>query len=856
MSNDTHPIFGCFFDRETDTRVRDGKRFDIEGNEGEWSELCDVLSKHEVRSNKFGGKDKTGLAEDIMAPMFNLARYRDRDGKPACRQNWHVVALSGIVFDLDENVDIDRIQQELREIEFCAYTTHSHDPIAGLHKWRIVFPLTRAVTAAAYKSARAWIVTSHPKAGLLVDAKAAALSTAYFLPSCPEETQHAARAFRNEGMLLELPAMHELTKAASFPAPRQFTKTVDQTWLRAKLLSYKDEHLRVAFKSVLKGQAFGSAPTATTPGNRNDTLSRMAGVLAGWYPYANADELAAIFFESLKVMTAQEPNDPPPDVDWVADNIERAQSKILSRAADEQVTFDFAAGIAPEKKDLAERQKEREAANAELAEVTPTQREELDLVAQDLGLVDAGTFHKSLILSFHKNFWCWAPEQHTWNGPWQDSEIFRIMHQQLNGIPGVMLYKLTEHGLSKKQATDLLIEYGRVIENISYDLRVDRTTYEPADSRLRINIPRRPLVAERAPPAVEDWLNEFGGDYASKLTDWLSTMLRFDLPQSGLFILGAKNTGKSLFCRAISQIWKVESPTRPQHALSTFNGEIVKCPIVWIDEGRWDNSRDPTLMLRQIITENDRKINDKHASLVMHEGYLRIVASVNNFKMFTQQESLTPEDRDAIASRFLHITPRPKAAEILRKMGTFDARNAIVKKSILAKHILWLQQTHAPSVEIGDRFAVEGQVEGSFAERLITDDEGWGSRVTAWLVGWLTDPMRVERENMQKVFRKLGMCIINPALVIAQWGTFIKSGFPEHQQIINALRALSHEGHPVEFPEPNPHGMCGYRIKTDLIVDWAQRSAYPVAPILRSVSGATLHAVTPSNESPSQSVLS
>ena len=90
-------MFGCFFDRETDVEVRPERQF----SDGPWGELCEVLSRRDVRENKFGGREKNGGVE-LLAPMYNLAKFEGREGKEPRRSDGFVDRVIPVVFDLDE----------------------------------------------------------------------------------------------------------------------------------------------------------------------------------------------------------------------------------------------------------------------------------------------------------------------------------------------------------------------------------------------------------------------------------------------------------------------------------------------------------------------------------------------------------------------------------------------------------------------------------------------------------------------------------------------------------------------------------------------------------------------------------
>lgn len=293
-------------------------------------------------------KAKFKTREDKFAPGscgFNLATFGERDGKnpkgeplppgqKTNRDNNHVETLSGVVLDFDKNYDLGRVFDGLKGIAHLAYTTfqHTHDA----PRWRVVVPTSRALTPKEFSAVRAQLVimlTGEPpntKRG--ADEQAKAVSNFFFAPGCPAVMiEHAEwRVSDDDAIVWTPPTVTTPSVRTAQPKPAvMLGSKIEWEWLEAKMAAYpKDPDVRRAFRAVLKGESFAAH------GTRDTLLTRMCGVLAGWAPNAEPAALAVKFAPSLAVMTAENPADPPPDLDQTADKIARAQAKLGAQAVE------------------------------------------------------------------------------------------------------------------------------------------------------------------------------------------------------------------------------------------------------------------------------------------------------------------------------------------------------------------------------------------------------------------------------------------------------------------------------------------------------------------------------------------
>jgi hypothetical protein len=229
----------------------------------------------------------------------------------------------------------------------------------------------------------------------------------------------------------------------------------------------------------------------------------------------------------------------------------------------------------------------------------------------------------------------------------------------------------------------------------------------------------------------------------------------------------------------------------------------------------WVNA---TQGLRKLVTQPSRTINRKYHDPIELIGYVRVLVTVNNFDLFANdRKGLTPEDRDAIAARFLEVTPTAEAGRLLASVPR-EERDSIASADRLGRHALWLAETRDVASE--GRFFVEGEAGGGFATRIVTEDGRFGSWVIEWLARYLSNPAAVEREAGALVWRGSGRAIVSPEAVVNSFTTLLKNKQnPQANDISNALRALSRGGQLVPFPGSPER--AGFDILVEEVARWA-----------------------------------
>lgn len=172
----------------------------------DWSDIAELLMEHTVLNKKEDGR-LFNLAEfkSLNNPTVELGRIykyidgvRDPEGTfdvipgtvRRCKEN--VVALWGIVLDVDENKTIEQTIDWLGDIEYVLYTTFRHTP--EKHKFRVVIPFSEPLLAEDINGYKDSIMNKFPG----VDAASFTVSQGFFFHSGNNDPI----AYHNQGMII------------------------------------------------------------------------------------------------------------------------------------------------------------------------------------------------------------------------------------------------------------------------------------------------------------------------------------------------------------------------------------------------------------------------------------------------------------------------------------------------------------------------------------------------------------------------------------------------------------------------------------------------------------------------------
>lgn len=807
MQGDELSIFGAWIDHIRHTK--DPRAFQMS-----WPEFVNHLaSQLYVRSEKD--------ALDGTAPLFSLSRFIEKEGK-TLRQKAYVDLISAIVLDYDKGFDQGELFSALEAtgLTWFAYTTFTHTPDDP--RWRVIVPTSTPIPAGKYKALRAWFLSSllHRGSGVRIenDDSDKAISRPFYLPGCPPGNEDFAEFKYNDGPVLDLPPMTEI-EAQKTPTPRIIGSKLDVSWLHARMHAYpKDKEIRRAFKKVIAGKPYADF------GGRDTMLQRMLGVVVGWAPQAEPEDIVnTVFAASIQATIDRdaETGDPAPDLDNAIDKAARIQAALAEQVQEDSEFIVDDAQVVDMPEEVAD-------------------ENQVAAMAEGVSLTEA-EFMQRLILRRGDDdaLWIWSTDNNDWRGPMRFMSAALIAKQELSKIPGVEMWTRNRDnkGVRFKTVQELEFEHGEVLRQVVIDLRADRGSYDPKEKRLvRVGAPRRELQPERD-ETVAQWLGLLGGQQHDKLLDWIAALTWLDKANSVLFINGKPGVGKGLLCRGLARVWMADNPIKLKRiAKGDFNDDLMKCPLVVIDEGKWFQNVDVTTILRELTTEPSRMMNPKHHAATELLGFCRFVVTANNMNIFANdQYALTPDDRDAIAKRFLEVTPTEAAAMRFLTAMTPDEQDSLAADDRIARHALWLAENRA--IKPGQRLVVEGEANVRFATRIITQDKSWGSWVATWLVRYLTNPILVERTQGGLVLRDGGRVFVAADAVINTFDQLVKNKKPPQDlEIVNALKSLSTDGKPQRIADMRA---TAFEILLDEILHFAEESSLGNVETMRENANAT-----------------
>jgi predicted P-loop ATPase len=254
-----------------------------------WDQLVSLLTRHRetacapCRSTDNRCPEKFGPAWSPVQIAPCPPRCRKAGGKSDCgggrphRDNDNVVAVTSLVLDFD-GITAEQgaqVAAALRPFSYVAHTSHSHSAYyfpRGLHGFRAVVQLSRAVSAAEWRTFRAAAV------GMLqvpTDPTCKDLSRLYFLPSTPAGGTHWATVGR--GVPMDVDAVLRIgvppvvqTPARVAVAMQAPPEGVDLDVIRRRLR--QSDHPLAPL--LLRGEPLAAS------GGRDDALNAAAGLLA------------------------------------------------------------------------------------------------------------------------------------------------------------------------------------------------------------------------------------------------------------------------------------------------------------------------------------------------------------------------------------------------------------------------------------------------------------------------------------------------------------------------------------------------------------------------------------------------
>lgn len=665
-----------------------------------WSEFVATLKEPEYRAEKLRG------------PLFSPTEF------VGGKKQEHAKLVHFGVLDVDD-ASPDQMMAAMRlaaQYDSFAYTTWRQPEASqqGLFRARMLVRFSRPCVPAEWPAVWARFAAQFGNShDVCKDA-----TRLYFSPALPIGCDWAWQCWEHstgvawdvdEALKMPIPASAIAAQAKTYvsndPVPPDALPG-----LAARLAKRADPYaarMGGLLKEALNGHSIASA------GSRNTTLFEVAGLLAKNFPLASPQALAEFFSVSLDRMAEEAPG-APTAIDF-AGMISRCQAR----------------------EHLNRETKRAEGPTARANKISIAFCGERAQPYTEAEIEAWGVQNSQWIL--RKGAWFWLFFNGTYSEAYAVKDYANVVEQTLSPAP-IELHEVDKNGNSSiKRFEKLVSQYGTVLNGVEQDLRAQKSFL---DTKRNVLVEAPCPLRELEPvhdPEVAEWLTLLGGSKHQALLEWLAASTRLDLAAPALYLYGAPQAGKTLLALGLAALWGKE-PTGLSQVMGGFNQALLECPLVLADEKiPCDFRGNPrTEELRELITATGFPLTRKFLPDSRVKGAARFVLTANNLKLISRNEDLTPEDAQALADRFLFVSPKADTRDWFEARGglKWSLRVGFVER--IAKHVLWLRD-HVALPE-GSRLAVPGNA----LELLHRMQSGSGLRwsILFWVHSFLRDAQR------------------------------------------------------------------------------------------------------------------
>ena len=389
----------------------------------------------------------------------------------------------------------------------------------------------------------------------------------------------------------------------------------------------------------------------------------------------------------------------------------------------------------------------------------------------------------------------------------------------VGALPGIDLTYVNSKGERKeKTVTKLLSDYAASANDVVGNMVISKSYF---DIKTRIfweaACPLRELEP-RFDPNIDAWLRLLGGSQADKLLDWVACVTRLERPCAALYLSGSPTAGKSLLALGLSRLWRESGPTEFANIAGDYNSDIMKCPLIFLDEGVKETRKGTaSTLLRQLVAATTFGMSEKFVVTRQAVGSCRIIIAANNEDVVTfTDEQMTAQDLEAVALRFMHVPISEHVVAWLRERNEGRAMtNGWIEGDGMARHALWLREHR--EVAPGSRFLVEGEL-SRLHRQLILKSENTGL-VVEWLARYLANPTVYDRDARHRVVAGGGCLYVNAQGLVDAWEIYSKERRPTIQKISKVLARFSQGQHRTRIEHV---GRIRYwKIDHEIVMSWA-----------------------------------
>jgi hypothetical protein len=339
------------------------------------------------------------------------------------------------------------------------------------------------------------------------------------------------------------------------------------------------------------------------------------------------------------------------------------------------------------------------------------------------------TRHAIAMLNNGREFYVMAPDGRYWPMVLAAGALIPAIRRLL-GEDVIPTQHIGKDGTARDLTpVELVNHFGTIVSEVIYEPgEVEGGVLRwPDTDRAKLVITpfsRNPELTPAYDPLVDHWLLlMFGAEQKLRVERWLAWALAFEEgPIACLSVVGPSGCGKSMLAAGLRETLRTPASCSFDEIAGDWQYGILRSPFVFADEGVGSPGlmrSHPSDVFRRMIGRSDVTANRKNLAPVSVSIDARLLMTANNLKLIrslTANRDLTPEDREAIMVRLLHVEARQEAATWLNSQGgrrftrgwISDGRNS---DYVLARHLLWLHsRRHAYGADA--RLLVEGDISG------------------------------------------------------------------------------------------------------------------------------------------------
>lgn len=249
---------------------------------------------------------------------------------------------------------------------------------------------------------------------------------------------------------------------------------------------------------------------------------------------------------------------------------------------------------------------------------------------------------------------------------------------------------------------------------------------------------------------VADWLQQLcytEEDYL-KLCNWIGHALAFENgPICALSMAGPPGCGKKMLAWGLAECITTGAVADAKE-FGKFASQLMRTPFLLVNEGfpQIAGAKDPADTFRAFTSGDPIDLERKFHDSITLRSPLRVMIFANNLRVLrtlTAHRDLSPDDRDALAQRLLHIDVPPSASNWLRGMGGLQHTGQPGQRwirgddgsrsdNIVARHFLYLHANREP-VPRENRLLVEGDRHADVI-RLLSTQSGFAPEIIETIV--------------------------------------------------------------------------------------------------------------------------